>query len=163
MVRTRPQRPAWSRITDEQLLDLRLCDLGLSLERSPMQPRIDRLYSELDRAGLRFRPHVWIGTEWASPDGVPGFSVPFYLIHPRLLRIEHRMMGEVEGGTTEWSLRILRHETGHAFDSAYALRRRRDWRQMFGMSSKSYPPTTSRDPSAAARPPAPGCGACVQS
>ena len=33
---------------DEQLLDVRLCDLGLRLEQSPLAPRIERLYRELE-------------------------------------------------------------------------------------------------------------------
>jgi len=33
---------------------------------------------------LRLRPHVWLSTEWFSPDGVPGIALPFYLAHPRL-------------------------------------------------------------------------------
>jgi len=28
-------------------------------------------------------------------------------------------MLEVEGGTKDWCMKILRHETGHALDTAY--------------------------------------------
>ncbi len=49
------------------------------------------------------------------------------------------MMGEVEGGSRKWRLRILRHEAGHALDTAYRLRRRSDWRNVFGYASKPYP------------------------
>src|SRR5882724_6044824 len=38
-------------------------------------------------------------------------------------------------------LRILRHEAGHAIDSAYRLRRRRHWRDVFGPASLPYPDT----------------------
>ena len=48
-------------------------------------------------------------------------------------------MLEVEGGTPEWCMRILRHETGHAIDNAYRLRRRRRRQQLFGLSSQPYP------------------------
>ncbi len=34
-------------------------------------------------------------------------------------------MREVEGGNRNWLMRILRHEAGHAIDSAYRLRRRK--------------------------------------
>ena len=32
-------------------------------------------------------------------------------------------MREVEGGNRNWLMRILRHEAGHAIDSAYQIRR----------------------------------------
>jgi len=48
-------------------------------------------------------------------------------------------MLEAEGGTPEWCMRILRHETGHALDNAYRLRRRRDRQKIFGPSSRPYP------------------------
>jgi len=71
---------------------------------------------------------------------VPGFAVPFYLAHPRLLRLERRMTGEVEGSNRNWQMRILRHEAGHAIDSAYRLRRRARWRSLFGPASRRYAP-----------------------
>ena len=55
---------------------------------------------------------------------MPGIAIPFYLAHPRLARLEQAQMLEVEGGTLEWCLRILRHEAGHAIDNAYRLRDR---------------------------------------
>jgi hypothetical protein len=36
-------------------------------------------------------------------------------------------------------MRILRHEAGHAIDSAYRLRRRGHWREVFGPASLPYP------------------------
>jgi hypothetical protein len=48
-------------------------------------------------------------------------------------------MLEVEGGTPEWCMRILRHETGHAIENAFRLRRRRDRRAHFGHSTQRYP------------------------
>ncbi|HEV7433029.1 MAG TPA: putative zinc-binding metallopeptidase [Steroidobacteraceae bacterium] len=130
--------PAWTRLADEQLLDLRLCDLRLSLRGTPVQTRITRLYRELAARGLGFRPHAWLAEEWFSPDGVPGFAVPFYLAHPRLTRLERKMSGAVEGSNANWQMRILRHEAGHAFDSAYRLRRRARWRALFGPASRRY-------------------------
>jgi Putative zinc-binding metallo-peptidase len=129
----------WTRLSDEELLKLRLCDLRLSLERSPVKAHVRRLYSELAGRGIRFRPHVWLGEEWFSPDGVPGIAVPFYLAHPRLERLERRIMRTVEGGNARWLMRILRHEAGHALDNAYRLRRRKCWREVFGPASLPYP------------------------
>jgi len=126
-------------MSDDELLKLRFCDLGLRLNRTRVAPRIRRLYSELDARGLRFRPHCWLAEEWFSPDGVPGIAIPFYLAHPRLERLERRLMHEVEGGNANWLMRILRHEAGHALDTAFRLRRRRGWREVFGPASLPYP------------------------
>jgi hypothetical protein len=130
--------PAWTRLADEQLLDLRLCDLRLRLRGTPVERRIARLYRELAARGIAFRPHAWLAEEWFSPDGVPGFAVPFYLAHPRLTRLERKMTGAVEGSNANWQMRILRHEAGHAIDSAYRLRRRARWRALFGHASRRY-------------------------
>ena len=130
--------PAWTKLADEQLLDLRLCDLRLRLHGTPVQGRIRRLYRELAARGIAFRPHAWLAEEWFSPDGVPGFAVPFYLAHPRLTRLERKMTGAVEGSNANWQMRILRHEAGHAIDSAYRLRRRVRWRALFGHASRRY-------------------------
>jgi hypothetical protein len=140
----------WAKLDDEALLDLRFNDLGLKLEESPLQPALGRLDRELERRGLRFRPHVWLSVEWFCPDGVPGFAIPFYLAHPRLAALERRQMHEVEGGNARWLQRILRHETGHAIDNAYRFRLRRRWKQVFGPASRPYPTryaprTTSRN------------------
>ncbi len=129
----------WTRLSDEELLRVRLCDLGLTLERSRLARHVQRLYRELESRGIRFKPHAWLSEEWFSPDGVPGIAVPFYLAHPRLERLERRIMREVEGGNARWLMRILRHEAGHALDNAYRLRRRRRWREVFGPASLPYP------------------------
>jgi hypothetical protein len=133
-------------MSDEQLLGLRFCDLELKIERSPVAKRVRRLYRELDQRDIKFRPHVWLAEEWFSPDGVPGIAVPFYLAHPRLERLERRMMRHVEGGSAESAMRILRHEAGHAIDTAYRLRRRKRWREIFGPASLPYPDTYKARP-----------------
>src|SRR5471030_1413060 len=146
---TSPRRPQaargrrldWTRLSDRELLQLRICDLRLDLRRSPLQRYVRRLYDELDGRGIRFRPHVWLSEEWFSPDGVPGIAMPFYLAHPRLMRLERKMTHEVEGSNVNWLMRILRHEAGHAIDSAYRLRRRARWRAVFGPASLLYPDT----------------------
>ena len=130
---------AWTRLPDEELLKLRFCDLKLTMRRAPLKRRIARLYADLRNRGIRIRPHLWLSEEWFSPDGVPGIAVPFYLAHPRLERLERRIMREAEGGNSRLLLRILRHEAGHALDNAYRLRRRRRWREVFGPASRPYP------------------------
>jgi hypothetical protein len=140
------REPAWTRLDDEALLDLRFCDLRLTMARTPLEDNVRRLYAELAAKGIRFRPHVWLAEEWFSPDGVPGIAIPFYLVHPRLMRLERRFMHEVEGGNDKWRMRILRHETGHAIDTAFGLRRRKSWREVFGRASRPYPTRYSTRP-----------------
>ncbi len=136
---TKRAQPAWARLPDAELLQMRFCDLGLALAGSPLAQRLGRVHGELDRRDIAFRPHMWLSEEWFSPDGVPGIAVPFYLAHPRLAQLERRMMREVEGGNSNWMMRILRHEVGHAIDTAYRLRRRARWREVFGPASLPYP------------------------
>jgi hypothetical protein len=140
----------WVRLRDSTLLDRPLRSLGLRIEGSPLESRIQRLYGELERAGLRFRPHVWLSTDWFSPHGVGGFAAPFYLVHRRLARLEERIMLEVEGGGLDQCMRLLRHETAHAIDHAYRLHWRKRWREVFGRASEPYrstyvPHLTSQD------------------
>jgi len=129
----------WPRLSDDELLDLRLCDLGLAIRRTVIAERILRLYVELAEKNLLFRPHCWLSTEWFSPDGVPGIAIPFYLAHPRLMELEERQVLDVEGGTPRWCMQLLRHEAAHALDSAYRLHRRARWREVFGRWGAPYP------------------------
>lgn len=137
--RRRRIKPPWVGLSDDELLQWRMCDLGVRIEGTPLEQRIAKLYEELEYRGIVFRPHFWISEEWFSPDGVPGVAIPFYLAHSRLARLERRQMLEVEGGTEEWCLQILRHETGHAIDTAYRLHRRKRYRELFGSYTEPYP------------------------
>jgi hypothetical protein len=129
----------WEGWDDERLLDLRLNELGVTIAGSGLEDRVAVLHKELDERGIGFRPHFWLSDEWFCPDGVPGIAIPFYLAHPRLSRLEQAQMLEVEGGSEEWCLRILRHETGHAIENAYRLRRRARRRLLFGSTTQPYP------------------------
>ncbi|MCZ6793780.1 MAG: putative zinc-binding metallopeptidase [Planctomycetota bacterium] len=137
---------SWARLADEELLDLRLCDLELEIKGTALERRIQELYGELEQRGLRFRPPCWLSSEWFAPDAVPGMAVPFYLAHPRLMKLEDRQMKEVEGGTKRWCMQLLRHEAAHAYETAYHLSRRHKWRRLFGSSSKPYPEYYSPEP-----------------
>ncbi|MEO6185751.1 MAG: putative zinc-binding metallopeptidase [Steroidobacteraceae bacterium] len=134
-----PERRAWTRMPDAELLQLRFCDLRLRLTGTPLERRLKGVYGDLERRGIRFRPHLWLAEEWFSPDGIPGIAVPFYLAHPRLLQLERRMMRQAEGASSTWMMRILRHEVGHAIDTAYRLRFTARFREMFGPASLPYP------------------------
>jgi hypothetical protein len=55
------------------------------------------------------------------------------------MRLERKMMFEVEGGTRGGCLKLLRHELGHAIDNAYSLYRRRSYQSVFGRARARYP------------------------
>jgi hypothetical protein len=133
------RRPAWQRCTTQELLDWRLCDLDLSIEGTGLEPITERLLEELEDCDLRVRPHFWLGEEWFSPEGVPGISLPFFLAHPLLTRLERQQMLSVEGAGRGECLRLLRHECGHAVQHAYQLQRRRRWQELFGSTRQPYP------------------------
>ncbi|HPF39470.1 MAG TPA: putative zinc-binding metallopeptidase [Phycisphaerae bacterium] len=136
---TRQRVQSLDKLTDQQLLDLRICDLKLTIQGTWLAPCVRRLYDELADRRLKFRPHCWLSSEWFSPAGVPGVAIPFYLAHPRLMRLENKMMLDVEGGTKTSCMRLLRHEAGHAIEVAYKLDRRPRWRRIFGNASRPYP------------------------
>jgi Putative zinc-binding metallo-peptidase len=129
----------WASLPDEQLLKVRLKDLKVTVEGTWLEGCLRTLQDELDERGLRVKPHAWISSEWFSPDSTPGIAIPFYLAHPRLMRLEKKMILDVEGGTWSECMAILRHEAGHVVQHAYQLSRRRRWQQLFGSTSKRYP------------------------
>lgn len=126
-------------LTDSELLDLRICDLKLSLKNTWIQTCIQKLYTELSMKDIRFKPHVWISDDWFSPDGVPGFAIPFFLLHPRLIALEEKMIGYAEGSNRQWCMKLMRHETGHAIDNAFHLRKNKSRQMLFGLTSQKYP------------------------
>ena len=116
-----------------------LSSLRVTVDGTWLQDCVSSLHEELEERDIRLRPHAWISSEWFSPDSTPGIAIPFYLAHPRLMKLEKKMMLDVEGGTWSECMAILRHEAGHTVQQAYQLHRRRRWQQLFGLSSKSYP------------------------
>lgn len=125
-----------SKLSDEELLEKRICDLQSQLQGTELEPRIQALYKELDEKGITFHPPCYLGDEWFSPEDVPAIAIPFYLAHPRLKKLEQKMMLEVEGGTQEECLRLLRHESGHALNHAYLLSKQSQWQKIFGSPTK---------------------------
>lgn len=136
--------PPWALLSDEELLKLRICDLGVRIEGSELAPRVTQLYEELDAHGLALRPTCYLGDEWFSPERVPAVAIPFYLAHPRLKALELHQMLEVEGGTAVWCQQLLRHECGHAVNHAYRFSSRKKWRAIFGSPATEYDPETYR-------------------
>ena len=119
-----------------QLLPIRIRDLGLSLENSPVADLVRRLYEELDAKGLKhFRPLCYLSDEWGSPAGEPVIGIPFYLGDPRVANLEDAL-NDIE--TEREVMMYLRHEAGHAFNHAYELYRTGQFRGMFGSVRKPY-------------------------
>ncbi len=134
-----PRKFPWADLPDRELLQVRLKDLHVGIEGTWLEDRIGDLHDELERRGFRIRPHFWVSSEWFSTEDTPGIGVPFYLVHPRLERLERKMILEAEGATVTECMRILRHEMGHVIQHAYRLHTRRRWQKLFGPSSRRYP------------------------
>jgi len=130
---------SWENLSDEELLELPLRRLRVALEGTWLEDCLKTLHEEFEERGLRLRPYSWVSSEWFSPAGTAGIAIPFYLTHPRLMKLEKKMMLDVEGGTWSECMAILRHEAGHTMQHAFQLQRRRRWQQLFGPSSKHYP------------------------
>ena len=126
------------------LLDRRISELGLSIRGTLVERLVEQLYAELADRGLTYRPRVYLSDQWGCPDGTPLIGIPFYLADPRLLRLEEEFAIDVEGEHD--AMRYLRHEAGHAFNYAYRLYDRPDWRQLFGPYSRPYRERYRADP-----------------
>jgi hypothetical protein len=136
----------WQSLPDEELLGVRIRDLKLQIAGSWLEPLVGQLHSELDAKGIAFHPPCYLADEWLTPDKVPIVGIPFCLADLRLMELERRMMYEVEGGTEESCMRLLRHECGHALNYAYRLYRRTRWRELFGHFSATYGNSYSYQP-----------------
>jgi hypothetical protein len=134
---------SWETIRYE-LLNTRICDLGLHIEGSPVEPSVQRLHRELAGKGLPFRPECYLTDSWGCPDEVPVIGIPFYLADRRLLRIEEEQTGEVEDDHSV--MMLLRHEAGHAINYAFRLYRHPRWVELFGPFSQPYRDTFRPNP-----------------
>ncbi len=136
---TAKTEPSWAQLTDEELLAWRIRDLGLTIVGTELETRIEQLWQELGARGITFLPQCYLADEWFCPNEVPTIAIPFYLAHPRLKQLESHIILEVEGGTKQDCMRLLRHECGHALGYAYRLWRRKRWREHFGDFRDDYP------------------------
>jgi hypothetical protein len=130
---------SWTQLSDKDLLKMRLCDLNLRLKGHPLQSLIAKLHQELRSKEILLTPHIYISDDWFCPDGTTSFTIPFFLLHPRLLKLERRFIGEVEGETEEHFMKLIRHEMGHVIDNAFKLRKVVRRRNLFGASHAEYP------------------------
>jgi hypothetical protein len=135
-----PNRPREiDRLSNKELLQLRFCDLPIRLVGTPVSERTSQVFAELTTRQIQVRPSTWLSEEWFNPDGIVGFAIPFYLAHPRLIRLERQLMLEAEGALEREALRIIRHETGHAIDEAFEFYRRPEYVAVFGSPLRQYP------------------------
>lgn len=125
-------------MSDEELLRMRICDLRLKIAGTELESRIAKFNAELAAKGITIQPICYLGDEWFCPEGSVTIALPFYLAHPRLKKLEEKMMMEVEGGTEAWCMRLLRHEMGHVLNHAYLLAKDRRWQKLFGSTSLEY-------------------------
>jgi hypothetical protein len=122
----------------EKLLQRKISELGLKLEGTHLEKLVERLYQELEAAGIRFKPKVYLSEEWGCPEGIPIIGIPFYLADEKLSRITDEILEGIEGETDEEILSYLRHEAGHAFNYAYKLYETEEWHELFGPYSRPY-------------------------
>ncbi len=127
-----------SKLSEEELLKLRVKDLSLSISGSWLQGCINDLYAELEDKGIEFKPACYLADEWLTPDNEPVIGIPFFLAHSSLIKLEKKMMLDAEGSKPALCMKLLRHETGHAMNYAYKLYRRKKWQKIFGSFSKEY-------------------------
>ena len=81
-----------SELTDSEILKLRFKNISLSIAGSDIENYIQQLHSELEAKNLSFRPQIFLGDEWFSPEGMNAISVPFYLSNSRLKNLEKSLI-----------------------------------------------------------------------
>jgi hypothetical protein len=133
-------------ISEQELLQVKICDLPIAVAGTWLEECIETLYKELADKGLNFRPACYLADEWLTPENEPVIGIPFYLAHPTLIKLEKKMMLEAEGDTKAWCMKLLRHEAGHAICYAFKLNEKENWQKMFGSSSKDYGDTYRYQP-----------------
>jgi hypothetical protein len=134
---------SWETVRYE-LLNTRICDLGLQIDGSAVERFVLRLHRELTAKRLAFRPECYLTDSWGCPDEVPVIGIPFYLVDKRLLSIEEEQTGEVE--SPQLVMMLLRHEAGHAINYAYRLYEDAKWVDMFGSFGRPYRDTFRPNP-----------------
>lgn len=130
----------WATLSDEDLLEKKICDLKLKIEESDLQVFVDVLYQNLQAKNILLKPKCYLADEWFVLEGETSIGIPFFLSHPRLKKLEEKMMLEVEGGSPEWFMKLLRHETGHSIYYGYHLHKRPEVNKIFGPPSSEETP-----------------------
>lgn len=125
-------------LTFSQILKIPVNKLHLSLSPNH-QKEILRLKQRLRAYNISWRPHIWFADEWFSPNGIGGFALPLSLGHKKLITLEKKYLGHLEGTSSKEFFKLACHETGHALDNAYKLRLSKGRQKIFGKTSQHYP------------------------
>jgi len=130
----------------QELLSRKISELPLKIEGTYLEGLILRLYKELEAAGIAFKPNIYLSDSWGCPDEVPVIGIPFHLADPALCDLLGQMGGiDIDDDMTVMT--ILRHEAGHAFNYAYRLYDKPEWKALFGPFSQPYQDEYHVDPS----------------
>ncbi len=113
-----------------------ISELNLKIESTFLGKLVARLYGELDRKGILFKPKCYLTDTWGCPNKVPLIGIPFYYANPTLAQIEDEMHGDLED--EQELIMSLRHEAGHAINYAYLLYESEEWQDIFGRFTEPY-------------------------
>lgn len=127
------------------LLRTKISSLNLKLP-SKYKKQITKLNQLLIKKKIFWKPHYWLSNEWFSPDGVGGIAIPFVLADQCLIDLEKEFLGHCEGEDPDEFFKLICHETGHAIDNAFRLRRKKYRQALFGKTSKTYPRSYKPNP-----------------
>lgn len=121
----------------KELLSRKICDLSLRIKGTRLESLVNQLYQELEQKGIAFKPGIYLADEFGCPQGSPIIGIPFYLADRELSLLEGQLTG-IEAEDEEEVMMALRHEAGHAFNYAYRLHTKAEWRRLFGQFSRPY-------------------------
>ena len=62
-----PPLPELASLNDDELLQMRICDLKLKIPGTELESRIQKFYTELAAKGISFKPLCYLGDEWFCP------------------------------------------------------------------------------------------------
>jgi hypothetical protein len=128
-----------SQFAESRLLLTPIKELGLTIERTPLESVLKDFRKELTAAGIRkLKPHFYLSTEWGVPFNTISLAIPFYLARPDLVKVQAERVGHVEGTSRADLLRYLRHEMGHVVNYAYKLYDQEEWIKQFGSITQPY-------------------------
>ena len=92
MMAQRKKQIDLEKISEDDLLNTRICDLPINIEGTWLAECIDQLYAELQAKGISFEPECYLADEWLTPEKETCIGIPFYLAHPNLIRLEKKFM-----------------------------------------------------------------------
>lgn len=77
-------------LSEQELLQKRICDLPLQIEGAFLESCIRQLYNELDSKNILFKPKCYLADEWLTPEGEPVIGIPFFLAHSVFIKLEKK-------------------------------------------------------------------------